>query len=72
MIAATRADVDQAKKDLADRLTDLACTIRDWRAHPDSTTQRDAARRTLDDAEEAFAEYEKTLTTWAAGPSRAP
>lgn len=68
MIHATKADVDQAKKQLADRLEDLAYSIRDWQAHPDSAIQQKAARRTLDDAEQAFGEYEKTLTMWAVGP----
>ncbi len=68
MIHATKDDVDQAKKDLARHLEDLAYALRDWCSHPHSATQQQAARHLLDDADLAFAAYETTLTAWAAGP----
>lgn len=69
MINATKSEVDEAKKNLADDLAALAYTIRDWQAHPGSETQLKAARTALDNAEATFAEYVHTLETWAAGPS---
>ena len=69
MAQATKADVDEARKDLDSSLRELDFTIRDWRNHPRSITQRHAARQALAAAEEAFDEHERVLKAWRFGPN---
>lgn len=68
MIHATKAEVDQARATLADHLEELAYRIQMWRNKPTEAGRLRDARYALDQADDAFEEYERVLTTWAAGP----
>lgn len=68
MILATKAEVDEARTAVADELETLAHAIGQWRNDPTSSASLAAARTALGRAENAFAEYEAVLKTWAAGP----
>ena len=69
MIHATKAEVDEAKRSLADQLDGLALAINRWQRSPNDRTKLSDARHSLDKAESAFTEYEQVLKTWAAGPA---
>lgn len=71
-ILATKAEVDEAKGSLADQLDDLAFAIKRWQKSPNDRTKLADARYALEQAENAFDEYEAVLKTWAAGPSGEP
>jgi hypothetical protein len=73
MILATKTEVDEAKRALADKLEDLARAVKRWQWSPDDQVKQSDARNALEQADAAFAEYEETLKAWAAGPdSTAP
>lgn len=69
MILATKAEVDEARTAVADELETLAAAITRWQANPTDRARLSTAQTALGRAEDAFAEYDTVLTTWAAGPS---
>jgi len=71
MILATKIEVDEAKRALAEEVDDLAAAIARWQADPTDKKRLTAADNTMQRAVAAFAEYQQVLTTWAAGPDSA-
>jgi hypothetical protein len=73
MILATKPEVDEAKRALAEEVDEAAAAIARWQADPTDKKRLTAADNTMQRATAAFAEYEQVLKTWAAGPdSTAP
>jgi hypothetical protein len=69
MIHATRAELDEVKSTLDDRLQDLASAIRGWQYHPTDPQAHRDARDAFDVARREFDTYDEVLRDWAAGPS---
>jgi len=68
MILATKSEVDEAKRALAEEVDSAAAAIARWQADPADKKRLTAADDTMQRAAAAFAEYEQVLATWAAGP----
>jgi len=68
MILATKTEVDEAKRALAEEVDEAAAAIARWQADPSDKKRLTAADNTMQRAIAAFAEYEQVLTSWAAGP----
>ena len=71
MILATKTEVDEAKRALAEEVDSVAAAIARWQADPTDRKRLTAADDTMQRAAVALAEYELVLETWAGGPSTA-
>lgn len=71
MIAATKANVDEARATLVEHIGELDRAVFSWRMTPTSDTKLRDVRDAIDEAGRAFDEYEAVLKTWAAGPNGA-
>lgn len=70
MILATKTEVDEAKRALAEEVDDLAAAVARWQADPADRKRLSSTDDAMGRAAAALAEYEQVvLETWAAGPS---
>jgi hypothetical protein len=72
VILATKTEVDEAKRALAEEVDGAAAAIARWQADPTDRKRLTAADDTMQRAAAALAEYEQVLETWAGGPSPEP
>lgn len=69
MIRATKAEVDEAKKELTLAFDNAAYEMSRWQANLTDPARARDALAAVDQAGNAFDEHERMLKAWAAGPT---